>query len=251
MATSSAEKKNEEPKNRREVLNLHSKTLLKSESLYQYILDTTVVPREPDCLRELREITAEHPWAGMASLPDEVQFISMLLKIMNAKNTLEIGVFTGYSVLATALALPDDGKILALDINRKSYDLGLPVIQKAGVEHKIDFREGPALTTLDELLAEEKNKGAFGFAFVDADKFNYYNYHQRMLQLVRVGGVIAYDNTLWGGSVAGMPPDSAISERDKMIAESTREFNKAIAADHRVEVCQLSIADGLTLCRRL
>ena len=231
-------------------IKLHGKSLLQSDSLYQYILDTTVLPREPDCMRELREITDKHPWSMMMSASDEMQFLSMLLKIMNAKNAIEIGVFTGYSLLATALALPDDGKILALDIKRDDYDIGLPLIQKAGVEHKIDFRQGPALTTLDELLAEEKNKGTFDFAFVDADKPNYCNYHERVIELVRIGGVIAYDNTLWGGYVTA-PPDMPLSDMDRLFSSSAREFNKAIAADSRVEVCQLSIADGLTLCRRL
>ncbi|XP_020080297.1 caffeoyl-CoA O-methyltransferase 5-like isoform X1 [Ananas comosus] len=229
---------------------IHAKTLLKSESLYHYILETSVDPREPECLRELRRISAAHPRGVMASAPDEVQFLGMLLKILNAKNTIEVGVFTGYSLLATALALPHDGKILALDTNRESYELGLPVIHKAGVAHKIDFREGPALPLLDQLLADEKNKGTLDFAFVDADKSNYLNYHERLVELVRVGGVIAYDNTLWGGTVAA-PPDAPLSEPDRMLSEITRAFNSTVAADPRVEISHLSIADGLTLCRRL
>ncbi|XP_020080316.1 caffeoyl-CoA O-methyltransferase 1-like isoform X2 [Ananas comosus] len=185
---------------------IHAKTLLKSESLYHYILETSVDPREPECLRELRRISAAHPRNIMTSAPDEVQFFGMLLKILNAKNTIELGVFTGYSLLATALALPHDGK--------------------------------------------EKNKGTLDFAFVDADKSNYLNYHERLVELVRVGGVIAYDNTLWEGTVAA-PPDAPLSERDRMISEIMRAFNSVIAADPRVEISHLSIADGLTLCRRL
>ncbi|KAL8540374.1 hypothetical protein ACS0TY_001833 [Phlomoides rotata] len=130
------------------------KSLLQSDALYQYILETSVYPREPEAMKELREITAKHPWNLMTTSADEVQFLNMLLKLINAKNTMEIGVYTGYSLLATALALPDDGKILAMDIHRETYELGLPIIEKAGLAHKIDFREGPALPVLDEMIKD-------------------------------------------------------------------------------------------------
>ncbi|XP_062198909.1 tricin synthase 1-like [Phragmites australis] len=231
--------------------SIHSKTLLKSEPLYQYILESTVFPREPDCLRELRLATATHPMAVMAASPDEVQLFGLLVEMLGARNAIEVGVFTGYSLLATALALPDDGKIVAIDVSRESYDqIGSPVIERAGVAHKIDFRVGLALPVLDQLVAEEGNKGKFDFAFVDADKVNFLNYHERLLRLVRVGGLIAYDNTLWGGSVAASPGEP-LSEQDRALAALTRDFNAAIAADRRVHVCQLAIADGLTLCRRV
>ncbi|KAG6507858.1 hypothetical protein ZIOFF_033211 [Zingiber officinale] len=230
-----------------------------------------------------------HTRNGIATAADEAQFLSMLLKVMNAKKTMEIGVFTGYSLLATALALPDDGKIIAIDVNREFYELGVPVIQNAGVSHKIDFREGEALPILDELMKEvwhlseplgwihffaslntharimdmctyktapkfwalqEGKKGSFDFIFVDADKKNYINYHSRAVELVRVGGIVAYDNTLWYGSVVALPeetlPSYVMGFRDDVI-----KFNKYLAADHRVEICHLSISDGLTLCRRL
>ncbi|XP_052168182.1 tricin synthase 1-like isoform X3 [Oryza glaberrima] len=217
--------------------SLHSKTLLKSEPLYQYVLESTVFPREPDCLHELRLATANHPMAVMAASPDQVQLFGLLIELIGAKNAIEVGVFTGYSLLATALALPDDGKIVAIDVSRESYDeVGAPVIDKAGVAHK------------------EGNKGRFDFAFVDADKVNFLGYHERLLQLVRVGGLIAYDNTLWGGSVAAPPAaaDEAVpSGRDRSLAALAREFNAAIAADRRVKPCQLAIADGVMLCRRV
>ncbi|GJN33654.1 hypothetical protein PR202_gb22275 [Eleusine coracana subsp. coracana] len=227
----------------------HSKTLLKSESLYQYILKSTVFPPEPDCLRELRLATATHPMAVMAASPDEVQLFGLLVEMLGAKNSIEVGVFTGH-------------RIVAIDVNRESYDqIGAPVIEKAGMAHKIDFRVGLAMPVLDQLLAEtvttialalqEENVGRFDFAFVDADKVNFLNYHERLLRLVRVGGLIAYDNTLWSGTVAAPPDDETISERDRTLAAATREFNAAIAADRRVHVCQLAIADGLTLCRRV
>ncbi|KAF3329781.1 Caffeoyl-CoA O-methyltransferase 2 [Carex littledalei] len=203
-----------------------SKTLLKNDAVYKYILETSVYPREHDCMRELRLITAQHPRYMMASAPDETQLLGMLLKILNARNTLEIGVFTGYSLLATALALPSDGKIIAIDMKREYYEIGCLIIEKAGMAHKVDFREGPALPILDQLVSEEKNKGNFDFAFIDADKVNYLNYHERALKLVRVGGIIAYDNTLWGGSVVA-PADEPLSDIDRQLAHLTKEFNKA------------------------
>uniref|UniRef100_A0A0E0M2K9 Caffeoyl-CoA O-methyltransferase n=1 Tax=Oryza punctata TaxID=4537 RepID=A0A0E0M2K9_ORYPU len=235
--------------------SLHSKTLLKSEPLYQYVLESTVFPREPDCLRELRLATANDPMAVMAASPDQVQLFGLLIELIGAKNAIEVGVFTGYSLLATALALPDDGKIVAIDVSRESYDeVGAPVIDKAGVAHKVDFRVGLAMPVLDQLVAEEENKGKFDFAFVDADKVNFLGYHERLLQLVRVGGLIAYDNTLWGGSVAAPPPpadEAHLSGRDRSLAALAREFNAVIAADRRVQPCQLAIADGVMLCRRV
>ncbi|XP_015577506.1 caffeoyl-CoA O-methyltransferase [Ricinus communis] len=226
------------------------KSLLQSDALFQYILQTSVYPGEPEPMKELRELTATHKWNIMTTSADEGQFLSMLLKLINAKNTMEIGVYTGYSLLATALALPEDGKILAMDINRENYELGLPVIKKAGVAHKIDFREGPALPVLDQLIQDGKHHGTFDFIFVDADKDNYLNYHKRTIELVKVGGVIGYDNTLWNGSVAA-PPDAPMRKYVRFYRDYVMEFNKAIAADPRVEICQLPIGDGITLCRRI
>nr|ABK22164.1 unknown [Picea sitchensis] len=225
------------------------KSLLQSDALYQYILETSVYPREPEPLKELREVTAKHPWNLMTTSEDEGQFLGLLLKLINAKNTMEIGVYTGYSLLSTALALPDDGKILAMDINRENYDLGLPMIEKAGVAHKIDFREGPALPLLDEMVKNEEMQGSFDFVFVDADKDNYLNYHRRLIDLVKVGGVIAYDNTLWNGSVVA-PPDAPLRKYVRYYRDFVMELNKALAADPRIEISQIPVGDGVTLCRR-
>ncbi|GAU32019.1 hypothetical protein TSUD_158100 [Trifolium subterraneum] len=186
----------------------------------------------------------------MATAADEGQLISMLVKLINAKNTMEIGVYTGYSLLSTALALPSDGKVVALDINREYYELGLPMIEKAGVIHKIDFREGPALLFLDQLLQDENNKGTFDFVFVDADKNNYLNYHKRVIDLVKVGGLIGYDNTLWSGSVA-LPPDAPMLAIIRDLRGHVIEVNKYLAQDSRIEICQLTLSDGITLCRRI
>ncbi|KAF1873045.1 hypothetical protein Lal_00016164 [Lupinus albus] len=258
------------------------KSLLQSDDLYQYILETSVYPREHEAMKELREITAKHPWYIiihrstyfllvfllffrllllavlieqnnrniMTTSADEGQFLNMLLKLINAKNTMEIGVYTGYSLLATALAIPEDGKILAMDVNKENYELGLPVIKKAGVDHKIDFREGPALPVLDELVKDEKNHETYDFIFVDADKDNYLNYHKRLIELVKVGGVIGYDNTLWNGSVVA-PPDAPLRKYVRYYRDFVLELNKALAVDPRIEICMLPVGDGITICRRI
>ncbi|KAF5729543.1 caffeoyl-CoA O-methyltransferase [Tripterygium wilfordii] len=228
-----------------------AKGLLQSEQLYNYILETSVFPREPGPLKELREVTANHPGAGMATAPDAGQLMSMLMKIINAKKTIEVGVFTGYSLLLTALSLPHDGKIVAIDVDREAYEMGLPIIKKAGVQHKIDFIESQALPVLDHLL-EHGNEGAFDFAFVDADKVNYKNYHERLMKLVKVGGIIVYDNTLWQGTVA-MTEDQ-LSGQDSFWKDSTDalvELNKLLAADNRVEISQAPLGDGITICWRV
>ncbi|XP_022133238.1 caffeoyl-CoA O-methyltransferase-like [Momordica charantia] len=186
----------------------------------------------------------------MTTSADEGQLLSMLLKLINAKNTMEIGVFTGYSLLATALALPHDAKILAMDINRENYELGLPIIQKAGVAHKIDFREGPALPLLDQMIQQGTYHGTFDFIFVDADKDNYLNYHKKLIDLVKIGGVIGYDNTLWAGSVVA-PPDAPLRNYIRYYRDFVLEINKALAVDPRIEVCQLAVGDGITFCRRI
>ncbi|KAL3625379.1 Cation-dependent phenylpropanoid and flavonoid 8-O-methyltransferase 1 [Castilleja foliolosa] len=225
------------------------KCLLQTEELYNYILETSVYPREPESLKELRAITSNHPKAIMGTAPDAGQFMALLLNIINPKKTIEIGVFTGYSLLLTALAIPDDGKITAIDVNRSAYEIGLPIIEKAGVKHKINFIESEALPVLDQLLNDPKNKESFDFAFVDADKVNYSNYHEKLLELLRPGGVVVYDNTLWGGSVAmpvGSVPERRLASRDAAI-----KFNTYLAADKRVQISQVPLGDGVTVCRRL
>ncbi|KAA8523217.1 hypothetical protein F0562_009640 [Nyssa sinensis] len=223
--------------------------LLQSEDLYKYILETSVYPREPKPLKELRDATANHPLAFFGTLPDTGQFMAMLLKLVNAKKTIEVGVFTGYSLLLTALTIPDDGKITAIDVNRKSYEIGLPVIQKAGVEHKINFIESQALPILDQLLENKENEGSFDFAFVDADKDNYWNYHERLMKLCKVGGIIIYDNTLWGGTVVW--PEESVPKPKRPQRLSTIKFNESMAADPRVDISLAPLGDGIKICRRI
>ncbi|KAL6859035.1 hypothetical protein ACP4OV_018037 [Aristida adscensionis] len=170
----------------------------------------------------------------MASPPDEAQLLQMLIKLTGARNTIEVGVYTGCSLLATALALPDDVRVTAIDVDGECYyEVGRPFVENAGV-----------------LLAGEANHGRFDFAFVDADKANYVRYHEQLLKLVRVGGVVVYDNTLWAGTVA-LAPDTPLSDHDRNISAAIRDFNARLTADERVEVCQLTIADGVTICRRV
>ncbi|KAI4962718.1 hypothetical protein ZWY2020_025901 [Hordeum vulgare] len=237
------------------VANVHSgidstnKTLLKSDALYTYILDTTVFPREHECMRDLRLITDKHPWGYMQSSSDEAQLLGMLIKMAGAKKTIEVGVFTGYSLLATALALPEDGKIVAIDTDRECYEVGR--LHREGRHGaQVDFREGTGLERLEELLAEDDGAASYDFAFVDADKPNYVRYHEQLLRLVRVGGTIIYDNTLWGGTVA-LPAGTPLSDLDTRFSAALRDLNAKLAADPRIEVCQLAIADGVTICRRV
>ncbi|KAG4189778.1 hypothetical protein ERO13_A08G244800v2 [Gossypium hirsutum] len=223
--------------------------LLQSLELTKYILKTNGYPREPTPLKKLREVTARHPGKLMSTAPDSGQLIGVLLKLINAKKTIEIGVYTGYSLLLTALSIPYDAMIIAIDPNKETYEIGLPIIQKAGVEHKINFIESQALPVLDILLQNKDNEGSFDFAFVDADKENYLNYHERLLKLVKVGGLIIFDNTLWGGTVA--QPEEAVSEDRKESRRSIIEFNNSVSIDQRIEIALAPSGDGLTICRRI
>ncbi|KAI3850709.1 hypothetical protein MKW98_030769 [Papaver atlanticum] len=224
--------------------------LLQSKELYQYILETNVYPNEAEVLKELREITATQPWSLMLCAADEGPIMSILIKLINAKKTIEIGVYTGYSLLVTALALPEDGKTIAIDPDRSMFEIGLPFFKKAGVEHKVEFIESIALPVLDKLLEDPKNEGSFDYAFVDADKDNYVHYHERLLKLVRVGGMILYDNTLWSGTVA-WEDDSTLDEMMKEIKDVFVDLNKKLASDSRIQISQLPVGDGLTMCMRL
>ncbi|KAG8365907.1 hypothetical protein BUALT_Bualt17G0020800 [Buddleja alternifolia] len=220
----------------------------------RYLLETSAYPREHEQLKELRKASVEkYQHQSVMNVPaDEGQFLSMLLKLMNAKKTIEVGVFTGYSLLATALALANDGKVIAIDPDREAYETGLPYIQKAGVAHKIQYIDSDAMTAMKEFL-DNGEEGTFDFAFVDADKENYINYHEQLLKLVRVGGIIAYDNTLWSGTVA-LVDEELSQEWKEQIGENRvflRNLNNFLAADSRIELAQLSIGDGLSLCRRL
>ena len=208
-----------------------------TDTLYRYLVAHSV--REHPVLAELREETAKLPQAVMQIGADQGQFMALLAKLTGARRCLEVGVFTGYSSLSVALALPEDGNILALDVSEEWTAIARRYWKKAGVEKKIDLRLGPALDTLDALVSQRKS-GTFDFAFIDADKGNYLGYYERCLALVRAGGLIAVDNTLWSGDVA----DPANQKPD---AVSLRAFNDALHHDERIDLALLPVGDGLTL----
>ncbi|HWG04539.1 MAG TPA: class I SAM-dependent methyltransferase [Beijerinckiaceae bacterium] len=211
-----------------------------SDALSRYLID--VGTRETTVQKRLREETAKAPHAGMQSGPDQAQFMSFLIKAIGARNALEIGVFRGYSALAVAAALPDDGTLVACDMSAEWTNAARPFWREAGVESRIDLRLAPALDTLDALIAEGK-ADAFDFAFIDADKSSYDAYYERCLILVRRGGVIAIDNVLWSGAVV----DANDQDKDTV---ALRALNKKIRDDNRVDMCLLPIGDGVTLVRR-
>ena len=220
---------------------MSAKTFTLSDSLYQYLIANSL--HEPEVLQELRVETAKIPMARMQISPEQGQFMALLVKLLGAKSCLEIGVFTGYSSLSVALTLPRDGKIIACDVSEEWTDIARAYWKKAKVDKKIDLRLAPALQTLDELL-RDKQKGKFDFAFIDADKKNYLHYYEFCLSLIRPGGLIAIDNTLWSGRVA----DPKNRESD---TEFIRRFNSKVYRDKRVLLSMLPIGDGLTLALKI
>lgn len=210
-----------------------------AEDVHAYLLSVGV--REPEVLRALRAETAELEMAQMQIAPEEGAALAMLVRLLGARRILEIGTFTGYSSTAMALALPADGRIVCCDVSEEWTDIARRAWTAAGVADRVDLRLAPALDTLDDLLATD-HAGTFDLAFIDADKENYLNYYERSLRLVRRGGLITIDNVLWSGRVAD-PSDTDES------TEAIRELNALIAADDRVDVAMLPVADGLTLAR--
>jgi predicted O-methyltransferase YrrM len=217
------------------------KKLSLNETLYNYLLSVSL--QETEVLKQLRKETATLPMSVMQIAPEQGQFMALMVKLIGAKKTLEVGVFTGYSTLVVALALPEDGKIIACDVDEEYTKIAQKYWQQAGVNHKIDLRIAPALETLDKLIAE-KQENTFDFAFIDADKRNYPNYYEQTLKLIRPGGLIAIDNVLWSGQVA----DSKDTDKRTI---AIREFNQKLHQDRRVNISLLPIADGLTLAMKL
>ena len=211
------------------------------DRLYAYMLDISL--REPDVLRRLRDETAKHPMAIMQISPEQGQLMQMLVRMLDAKNCIEVGVFTGYSSLVVVLALPADGRIVACDISEDYTAVGEPFWKDAGVRGKIDLRIAPATETLDAMITAGET-GDYDFAFIDADKPGYPEYFERCLSLLRVGGVIAVDNIFMDGNAAD--PDTT-SEN----AQAMRKFNAMLKDDTRVELSLIPIGDGLTLARKV
>jgi predicted O-methyltransferase YrrM len=209
------------------------------ERLYDYILGVSL--REPDVLRRLRDETRKLPRPEMQIAPEQGQFMALLVRLMDASRIVEVGTFTGYSALAMALALPPHGRLVACDISEDWTAIARRYWTEAGVDTLIDLRLAPALDTLDRLIAGG-DSDRFDMAFIDADKRNYLAYYERVLVLLRPGGVAMIDNVLWGGSVVDDPRDAD--------AEAIQAFNTSLRDDDRVDVSLVPIGDGLTLARK-
>lgn len=220
---------------------MSNKTLSLNNSLYEYILSVSL--REPEVLARLRAETLQQPMSMMLSAPEQGQFLALLAQLIGARKCLEIGVYTGYSTLWVALALPHDGSVLACDVSEKWTAIARRYWEEAGVAERIDLQLAPALETLDRLLAADQ-AGSFDFAFIDADKENYPYYYERTLQLLRPGGLMVIDNTLWSGAVA----DTGRQDPETC---AIRALNDLVHADDRVQMSLLPVADGLTLARKL
>jgi predicted O-methyltransferase YrrM len=215
------------------------RTVAMDASLFDYLLAQSL--REHPAQTALREATLSVPHATMQISPDQGQLMALLVKLMGARRTLEVGTFTGYSALTVALALPADGRLLACDISDDYTRVGRPFWKQAGVEQRIELVLAPALQTLDARLAAGE-AGAYDFAFIDADKVNYDGYYERCLKLVRAGGLIALDNTLWSGAVARPSTDP-----DTLALQA---LNTKLHHDDRVDLAMLTVGDGLTLARK-
>ena len=219
---------------------MSNRTLNIDAALYDYLLHASL--REPEVLWRLRPETGSLDMAKMQISPEQGQFMGLLVKLLGVRRALEVGVITGYSALAVALALPDDGQLVACDINRDWTDMAQRYWHEAGVAHKIDLRLGPASETLQTMI-DGAGSGSFDFAFIDADKVNYPLYYEACLQLVRPGGLIAIDNVLWGGDVI----DTDKQDEDTV---AIRHINELLREDERIELSMLPVGDGLTLARR-
>ena len=216
---------------------MSNRTIALTEDLYRYVLAVSL--REPAILARLRSETASHPRAKMQIAPDQGQFMGLLVRLMGARKALEVGVFTGYSSLAVALALPADGKLVACDISEEYTSIARRYWQEAGVSGKIDLQLAPAEHTLDQLL-RNGHGGSFDFAFIDADKEGYETYYEGVLRLLRPGGLVVIDNVLRKGEV--IDPSATNSE-----TASIRALNAKLLHDERIHLSLVGVGDGLTL----
>jgi predicted O-methyltransferase YrrM len=219
---------------------MSNRTLAIDDRIYSYLLSASL--REPAVLQRLREETASDPHSNMQIAPEQGQFMALLVELLGVKHALEIGTFTGYSALSIALAMPEGGRLLCCDISDEWTAIARRYWKEAGVENKIELRLAPALATLDGLLETDQTE-PFDFAFIDADKENYEAYYERCLRLIRPGGLIAADNTLWDGAVA----DPHNNEGD---TQAIRAFNRKLLEDTRIALSLVPIGDGVTLARK-
>lgn len=215
------------------------RTLVLDDALYEYLLAHSL--REHPALAALREATRTHPRAGMQIAPEQGQLMALLVKLLGARRTIEVGVFTGYSALAVALALPDDGRILACDVSDEYTRVAREYWRRAGVAHRIELVLAPAAQTLAARI-DAGESGRYDFAFIDADKTGYDGYYEQCLQLLRPGGLIAIDNVLWQGAVA--------RTADSDDTRALQALNAKLHRDERIDLAMLPIADGVTLARK-
>lgn len=219
---------------------MSNKSINLTDTLYQYLLNSSL--RESEILKSLRQETAQLPTANMQIAPEQGQFMALLIQLIGAKNTIEVGVYTGYSALSVAMALPQNGQILACDISEEYTSVARRYWQQAGIEEKIDLQLAPATETLKRAIDDGQN-GSFDFAFIDADKENYSEYFELCLELLCSGGLIAVDNVLWDGAVVD-------SQKQDVDTCAIRAFNQQLLGDDRVDISMVPIADGLTLARK-
>ncbi|HEX9768118.1 MAG TPA: class I SAM-dependent methyltransferase [Kiloniellales bacterium] len=215
-------------------------TLTLNDELYGYLLGVSL--REPPLLARLREETAELPHAVMQISPEQGQFMALLAELLGARRVIEVGTFTGYSALIVALALPAGGRLITCDVDEDTTAIARRYWAEAGVADKIELRLGPAVDTLDAVLADG-GAGTFDLAFVDADKKNYNAYYERVLALLRRGGLMVVDNVLWSGAVAD-------PQRQDADTAAIRALNAKIHHDQRVSLSLLPVSDGITLARK-
>ncbi len=220
---------------------MSTRTIPMTDPLYDYYLASSL--REPEILERLRDATLAHPEAGMQISPEQGQFMRFLVRLIGAARAIEIGTYTGYSALSVALALPDDGLLVACERREEFTKIGQPFWREAGVSDRIDLRIGKAVGTLEAMI-EAGEGGTYDFAFIDGDKKNYVNYYELCLRLVRQGGLIAIDNALWSGRLVDKTLDDPASK-------AIRTLNEKIRDDERVDMSLLPIGDGLMLARRL
>jgi O-methyltransferase len=211
-----------------------------TDSLYEYVLSVSL--REPESLRALREETSKLSEAEWQIAPEQGPFLALLVQLMGAKHCLEVGTFTGYSAAWVASVLPADGRIICCEINEAFAAIARKHWAVAGVAGKIELRMAPALDTLNQLLAVGRAR-TFDYVFIDADKANYDIYYEKCLELIRPGGLIAIDNTLWDGKVA----NPSVTDADTV---AIRALNAKLLGDNRVPLSFLPSADGLTLARK-
>lgn len=218
---------------------MSNRTLNLTDALYDYVLTHSL--REHPAQTALREATRGHERASMQISPEQGQFMALLVKLMGARNAIEVGVFTGYSALSVALALPPEGRLVACDISEEYTSVARPYWREAGVADKIDLRIAPALETLQSLLRDGE-AGLYDFAFIDADKVGYDGYYEACLQLVRPGGLIVLDNTLRDGKV--------LERADNDDTAALQALNIKLREDHRIDISMLPLSDGVTLARK-